>query len=352
MPVIQNQKNGPKALIMTQAKATNKIKGMKGDTIVNKKRRYSTRKDNLSFITNPINWKKLPNGDQGYVCGNDCYPNKLTSAEPCLPRCLYTKSGYGEPMNIEPFFENKVSPNTPNKIVYISYGPPGSGKGSVLEYIHNNLRVSKHTVIEVNVDSIIQGEHEVGKKFRKYKEELTKLVNIKNYNIKVLQGRLYSYFRWIADQISDMILQKAMLENYNILWETTGSSGIEYINNWIDDKKTKGYTVKIIYPYVELEKLKQRVKTRAKETGQIAASYTKITTMYKAAVNNLNKLKINKKDIIIIDNNQDQQHFGSKIMNINEFMKKHNKSETPSTKTPSTKTTQLNKHFSVNPYDR
>lgn len=348
MPAIQNQKNGPKALIMTQAKATNKIKVVKGDTIVNKKSRYSTRKDNLSFITNPINWKQLPNGDQVYVCGNDCYPNKLTSTEPCLPRCLYTKSGYGEPMNIEPFFRNKVPPNTPNKTVYISYGPPGSGKGSVLEYIHNNLRVSKHTVIEVNVDSIIQGEHEVGNKFKKYKEELTEFAKKNNYkNIKVLQGRLYSYFRWIADQISDMILQKAMLENYNILWETTGSSGIEYINKWIDDKKTKGYTVKIIYPYVELEKLKERVKTRAIKTGQIAASDTKITTMYNAAVNNLNKLKINKKDIIIIDNNQNQQHFGSKIMNTIEFMKKHNKSETPSTKTTTNKS---NNQLSVNPY--
>jgi predicted ABC-type ATPase len=363
MPSIQNQKNGPKgtvvnakrrtngpnALIMTQDKATNNIKGMKGDSIINAKRRYSTRKDNLSFITNPINWTELPNGDQVYVCGEDCYPNKLTSTEPCLPRCLYTELGYGEPMNIEPFFKNKVFPKTSDKTVYISYGPPGSGKGSVLEFIHNKLGVSKDTVIEVNVDSIIQGNHKVGKKFKKYKDDLTKLVNIKNYtNIEVLQGRLYSYFRWIADQISDMILQKAMLSNYNILWETTGSSGIEYINKWITDKKTKGYTVKIIYPYVELNTLKQRVKTRAKATGQIAASDQKITTMYKAAVKNLNELNIDKKDIIIIDNNDDPRNFGSKIMNTNEFMKKHNKSKTPSTKT--TRTNKLNKHLSVNPY--
>ena len=390
MPVIQNQKNGPKGTVVNAKRRTNgpkaptpsakalaktpaKSQGGKAPTTSAKAHKCKIVRGGtvnlenqgppvpppvpppVNFITNPINWEKLPNGDQVYVCGNDCYPNKLTSTEPCLPRCLYTNSGYGEPMNIEPFFRNKVPPN---KTVYISYGPPGSGKGSVLEYIHNKLGVSKDTVIEVNVDSIIQGEHEVGQKFRKYKKELKELVNINNYtNIKVLQERLYSYFRWIADQISDMILQKAMLENYNILWETTGSSGIKYINNWIDDKKTKGYTVKIIYPYVELNTLKQRVKTREENTGQNAASDTKITTMYNAAVNNLNKLKINKKDIIIIDNNQDQQHFGSTIMNINEFMKKHNKSETttkktPSTKTPSTKTTtkNSNKHLSVNPY--
>jgi predicted ABC-type ATPase len=300
----------------------------------------------VNFITNSRNWETLSNGDEVYVCGKDCYPNNLTSTEPCLPRCLYTKSGNGEPMNIEPFFKyKKVSPKTSDKTVYISYGPPGSGKGSVLEYIHNNLGVSKDTVIEVNVDSIIQGNHEVGDKFREYKDDLKKLENIKNNtNIEVLQGRLYSYFRWIADQISDMILQKAMLENYNILWETTGSSGIEYINKWITDKKTKGYTVKIIYPYVELNTLKQRVKTRAKESGQIAASDKKITTMYKAAVKNLNKLKINKKDIIIIDNNDDPRNFGSKIINTEEFMKKHNKSETP--------TKKLNKQVGVNPYGR
>jgi len=339
MPSIQNQKNGPKgtvvnakrrtngpnALIMTQAEATDTIKGMKG-TVVNEKSRYSTTENKLSFITNPINWTELPNGDQVYVCGDDCYPIKLTATKPCLPRCLYTELGYGEPMNIEPFFKNKVFPKTSDKTVYISYGPPGSGKGSVLEYIHNNLGVSKNTVIEVNVDSIIQGNHKVGKKFKQYKKELT---NINNYtNIEVLQGRLYSYFRWIADQISDMILQKAMLENYNILWETTGSSGIEYINKWITDKKTKGYTVKIIYPYVELNTLKQRVKTRAKATGQIAASDQKITTMYKAAVNNLHKLNIDKENIIIIDNNDDQP-FGSKRMTIEELREKNSKSYTP-----------------------
>ena len=301
------------------------------------KLKHSKVTNNVSFIENDKNWKKLDNGDWVYKCVDTCFPKNIKSKNPCSPRCLYTNSGYGEPMNINIFFKKKKPPNTPQKTVYISYGPPGSGKGSVLEYIDKHLKVPKHTVIEVNVDSVIQDKkHTVGQQFEKYKNQIETNISASNKSLKIkkkLTGRLYNYYRWVADQISDMILQKAMLSNYNILWETTGSSGIPYINEWIKDKQTKGYTVKIIYPYVELETLKQRVKTRAEETGQIAASDEKITTMYNNAVNNLNKFKIDKKDIIIIDNNNNPRNFGSKIIKTEYFINKHNQSKKLPTKT-------------------
>lgn len=50
--------------------------------------------------------------------------------------------------------------------------------------------------------------------------------------------------------------------------------------------------------------------------------------MYEGAVNNLNKLKIDRNNIIIIDDNDDKEPFGSKEMTIEQLKIKHTKSYT------------------------
>ena len=259
----------------------------------------------VPFLKNSKYWKRLPNGDEVFACKKTCFPYKIDAPLPCLPRCVYTDNkGYDEYTGLSKFLYDK-KPNKP-KTIFITYGPPASGKGS-LQQVFRDLGKDETNMVDVNVDMIFQrSDLPIGVNYKSQLESIKQKYR-NDINLKSYTQRLYSYYRWVADQISDMILQKAMLRNLDIKWETSGGSNVEYLKSFIEDKINSGYEVKIIYPVVSLNKLKERIRARKDQEG---ASDEKIEAMVFAAQQGITQLidnyKTNKQvDIIVLDNNTD-----------------------------------------------
>lgn len=215
-------------------------------------------------------------------CQN-CFPKNIKSKVPCLPRCIFTPEGKGVPPVIEASFANKVKvPKDQTKYFIISYGPPGSGKSDVLSVLQRNQKldtsVNQDNTISVNVDDTFQ-KGPLGQEYKKVQEKL------RPQGPKYTQ-RLYTYYRWVADQVSDSILNLALLGDYNVLWETTGER-ITWTRREIARIRELGYSVILVYPLVSLQELKRRLTLRSKKTGQEPTPELEMKTKVKKSLENL-----------------------------------------------------------------
>ena len=140
----------------------------------------------------------------------------------------------------------------------ITYGPPGSGKTSMLKDAVYNNQVQKENTVEVNVDDIIS-------QFDQYKEDLSevrKLIQLKK-DAEAKEAAITAYwkYRQTGATFSDFILNTALLNRYNVIWETTGSS-IQWSTQEIERIRSYGYKIIIVYPFVDLDQLKERTERR------------------------------------------------------------------------------------------
>lgn len=164
-------------------------------------------------------------------------------------------ASYGDITNLP--FEGK----TPVKPTFIiAYGPPGSGKSTIVKNIYKNpeRRIREDEVVEVDSDQIVSS-------IPGYQEELVKLMKGDSAG----RQRLYWNARKAADSIGDKILDDALLQKFSVRWETTGGS-ISWTGREINRIKRMGYRIWIVYPVVETDELEKRIKQRERETGQPA----------------------------------------------------------------------------------
>jgi energy-coupling factor transporter ATP-binding protein EcfA2 len=214
-----------------------------------------------------------------------CFPKNIDAMKPCMPSCIYTEHGYGVPPVIKYIFENKipVPPSEAKPTFVVAYGPPGSGKSSILEVLSRTLANefpsldASHT-IEVNVDRIFQ-EGPFGEEYKSAR----KATESKG---PLYTQRLYMYYRWIADQISDSVLNLALLGRFNILWETTGET-IHWTRREISRIKSLNYQVILVLPIVGEDEILARLKRRAEQTGQEAAPAKQIEHKIDQSLRNL-----------------------------------------------------------------
>lgn len=186
-------------------------------------------------------------------------------------------------------FEGK----TPKKpIFYIKYGPPASGKGGIMKKVLKKDLLSKDNLVTVEVDSIIESN-------KSYISQRAKVMHD-----PVAKDALYWQYRGEADIISDQILNRALLDKYNIAWETTGMN-IAWTVREIKRIHKQGYTVTIVYPLVPADILVARAIAREKKTGQTPAPEKQIREGVSKAINNLTKLIKHVDNIYIYDNSGD-----------------------------------------------
>lgn len=219
---------------------------------------------------------------------DQCFPKNIEAVTGCDVRCLFTTRGYGVPEAVSRAFAGKL-PVMKGKIPYfiVAYGPPASGKNSVLMMLKKaspaEFKDFEETTINVNVDDVFQGG-EVGKLYKQYREIIKSQVHSLKER-ELYTQRLYTYYRWSADQIADGILNQAFAGRYNVIWETTGGS--KWPRHEIARANSYGYETVVIYPLVETKKLIDRALKRAQVQGQEAAPAEQIAKVVYLAQNNL-----------------------------------------------------------------
>ena len=219
----------------------------------------------------------------------------------------------------ELFNQTDTTSNLIPKMV-ILYGPPGSGKSSILKYLKENLKIDlpvkiliddiviKTSGYEEITDDIINKHAELSAKITSStdKEELDKILNR-------LLTDVYNKFRRLkgcGDDISNKLLEESLKARKNIIYEGTGrNSSIDWLLNVCDRAKKEKYDVIIIFPFVKLDILKERVKKRY---GKISSSKEPrliddnlLTSTFQESHNNFEKIAnyYNTDRVFVIDNN-------------------------------------------------
>ncbi len=158
----------------------------------------------------------------------------------------------------------------PVKPIYIlSYGPPASGKSSLIEQFIPMIRpgMEFNQFVEISIDKIVESIP----KYSLHVNELKGKYDKKELSFKEftsMSTSLYFQYRKDADELSSLYLMNSLHNKYNIVVETTGRTK-QWSLKLIKDAIHHGYDVYIVYPYVSIENLISRSKHRAEQHGRL-----------------------------------------------------------------------------------
>jgi len=195
-------------------------------------------------------------------------------------------------------FQEKLSTN-PH--FYITYGPPASGKTSIMSKVLETSGKNKATVVEVNIDDIVRN-------YEAYQGKRHGLHETYSSNPDLLKSKYQELYwscrRAFADEASDTLLDKALLRRHDIVWETNGKSIAWTVKEAARIRKL-GYEIILVYPYVERSTLIHRANSRINQESPPASEIIQAADL---AQKHLPKL-INYVDrVYIFDNNGELGH--------------------------------------------
>lgn len=235
------------------------------------------------FVSDESIWGE-DGGQQTLKCDayTDCFPKKFDATGVCPMQCVLTTEGRGLPNAVTTSFAGKSPSKAAKPKFIISFGPAGSGKSGVANVLTKERSTDfpdlANTTVEVDVDGIFQ-KGDLAAKFNEYRDRVKSGAGP---NAAKFLQRLVAYFRWTADQIADLILNRAFAAKNNVTWETTGAR-YGWTQSEINRTKGYGYDAVLVYPIVKAEELIRRAKLREQQTGQIAAPDETIREMVKNA---------------------------------------------------------------------
>merc|ERR1712107_477500 len=159
-------------------------------------------------------------------------------------------------------------------VIFITYGPPGSGKSGIVHrslediYGAENGKAAANSLnfVPIIVDDMVQA-------LPGYEEEKTKCENqVQSDNLYYGVRGPYANGGLGVGDLSDKIYNLAVNNGRNVIFETTGRSIDEaWFNESFGDKMRSGYLVQVMYPWVDLWSLIERVQKRQRDTGQQGA---------------------------------------------------------------------------------
>jgi predicted ABC-type ATPase len=202
---------------------------------------------------------------------------------------------------------DKIKDKLPVKPLFIiKYGPPASGKNTVMLLCSYFPTLQDESTINADLDYIISEMPE-------YKEDPG--------------TRQEAYQRWkpLGMEIMDDLIRQATLLPCHITFETTGYS-IAWTIPLIKQMISVGYRIVLMYPLVQLPKLIERIRIREETTGQVAAPINStqvngntipgITEMNQRAIQNLKHLIPFLDELFLIDNNEESARVIMHIRNV------------------------------------
>lgn len=213
---------------------------------------------------------------------------------------------------------NKIPMSTGKPLCIIAYGPPASGKGYITKLIKKDLGITDNTIIDVNIDYVIC-------QIPEYKKDISNCVNyfsscsndvcVVNNDILPIDtliekcAKIYTRYRidYKTDIVTNKLLEYAIANKINFIFETTGSS-IEWTKSDVIDKaKANGFDVVLFFPVANGSVIKKRLYSRAQIEGRypspdyvsdvIAKAHNNFTDIYKC-VDQLYVYNNNKDDAI------------------------------------------------------
>jgi predicted ABC-type ATPase len=145
-----------------------------------------------------------------------------------------------------------------NPHFYITYGPPASGKATIMDIVLKKHGKTKNSVVEINVDDIV-------KKYEPYIKQRDELEDRYSNNKEKLKGEFQALYmscrKVLADEASDTLLDKALLRRHDIVWETNGKNIAWTVKEAVRIRKL-GYEIVLVYPYVKRASLIERANNR------------------------------------------------------------------------------------------
>lgn len=187
-----------------------------------------------------------------------------------------------------------------NKL-YILWGPPASGKSSVISHIIEKYHKDCE-YFHVNVDDITLDVYKI-------------IAKSQDEQVKLDQNQ-YWLLRDISDDISDVVFKKILQKKIIVFWETTGKNNDEYWinNNYIKMAKDMGYEVILSVPFVSIDNLLERCNKRDQAAN---CDQGNIETNAKLSLNNLKTVLFDINNIIVFDNDTSLVEVYNSITNEN-----------------------------------
>jgi len=242
---------------------------------------------------------------------------------------------------------------TNKKYFILTFGQPGSGKGSIRKHFFLNIIgkiigdcedltcTTQNKIYDANVDKLVEMDPKyksemvkLSKEFPYKKEwekckvhECTTALNqwkktfsskASNIYFTIRKDKTKNYIQKSLDDMNDFLVDYHVLQGYNIVMETTGTHSEKSTLNWFKNNKwgikkfrDLGYTVVIVIPYVCPNNIVSRLESRFKRAMQAnkvgRLPDTDIDNIKKNDVQVLNNLwaliKENVVDIVYVYNN-------------------------------------------------
>jgi predicted ABC-type ATPase len=169
---------------------------------------------------------------------------------------------------IDRYINNKLRNVKRDKNAIIMVGGPGSGKTSGIQIVLNMNKKKLEDYVIISPDDILE---------EFFNSDRTKYTE--------------------ANIINDHLYETALKNNYNIIFDRTGTNFEVYYNNVISKIKNKGYNIVLCIVYNNYTNVKDRIMKRTAKTGRaVNEGYAK--SSYRDLTFNIPKyIKLNCKDI-------------------------------------------------------
>jgi len=146
----------------------------------------------------------------------------------------------------------------------VVFGPPGSGKTRIVQKVFRNQHARRKNYAEIMVDRMLT-------RITSYRTQMDGLLHNRSLfdddEFLRRSQAIYGRFRPLVKYFSNMLLDIALRQHLNVLFETTGSNISLTIQTVMAAKKL-GYDIQVVFPYVTTNVLLERVDKRNQKIGR------------------------------------------------------------------------------------